>query len=77
VQGKRYNTGNTDADSSTAGQLLALMEGAPPVALDPRSLETLGEQQYGGLVASSFSAHPKIDLRARARCSTPALRSTG
>jgi carotenoid cleavage dioxygenase-like enzyme len=60
VQGKRYNTGNTNIILH-GGQLLALMEGAPPVALGPRSLETLGEQQYGGLVTSSFSAHPKID----------------
>ena len=60
TQGKRYNTANTNIIMH-GGQLLALMEGAPPVALDPRSLETLGEQQYGGVVTSSFSAHPKID----------------
>lgn len=60
TQGKRYNTANTNIILH-GGQLLALMEGAPPVALDPRSLETLGEEQYGGVVTSTFSAHPKID----------------
>ena len=60
TQGKRYNTANTNIILH-GGQLLALMEGAPPVALNPRTLETLGEEQYGGVVTSSFSAHPKID----------------
>ena len=60
VQGKRYNTANTNIILH-GGQLLALMEGAPPVALDPRTLETLGEEHYGGVVTSTFSAHPKVD----------------
>ena len=42
VQGKRYNTANTNIIVH-GGKLLALMEGAPAVALDPRTLETHGE----------------------------------
>lgn len=60
-QGTRYNTANTNVIIH-GGKLLALMEGAPPVALDPRSLETLGEHTYGGVVTTTFSAHPKVDL---------------
>ena len=58
--GKRYNTGNTNIILH-GGQLLALMEGAPPVVLDPRTLDTIGEEQYGGVVTSTFSAHPTVD----------------
>jgi carotenoid cleavage dioxygenase len=58
--GKRYNTGNTNIILH-GGQLLALMEGAPAVVLDPRSLDTLGENHYGGKITTTFSAHPTID----------------
>jgi carotenoid cleavage dioxygenase len=71
VQGKRYNTGNADVVLH-GGQLLALMEGAPPVALDPRKLDTLHEETHGGLVTSSFSAHPKIDYATREMIDTGA-----
>jgi len=60
VQGKRYNTANTNIIVH-GGKLLALMEGAPAVELDPRTLETLGEEHYGGTITTTFSAHPKID----------------
>ncbi len=60
TQGKRYNTGNTNIIVH-GGKLLALMEGAPAVALDPRTLETLGEEHYDGKITTTFSAHPKID----------------
>ncbi len=56
----RYNTGNTNIVLH-GGKLLALMEGAPPVAMGPRDLETLGEDHYGGAIATTFSAHPKLD----------------
>ena len=59
--GTRYNTANTNVIIHS-GKLLALMEGAPPVALDPRTLATLGEHTYGGVITSTFSAHPKVDL---------------
>lgn len=56
----RYNTANTNIIIH-GGKLLALMEGAPPVELDPRTLETIGEEHYGGVVTTTFSAHPKLD----------------
>ncbi|MFI5015784.1 MAG: carotenoid oxygenase family protein [Hyphomicrobiales bacterium] len=43
-------------------KLLSLWEGGPPFALDPRTLETLGLDDFGGKV-KAFSAHPKIDPR--------------
>ena len=43
-------------------RLLSLWEGGAPYALDPRTLETLGLEDFGGKVAA-FSAHPKTDPR--------------
>jgi carotenoid cleavage dioxygenase len=60
VQGKSYNTANTNVILH-GGKLLALMEGAKPVVLSPRDLETLGEHDYNGQITTTFSAHPKID----------------
>jgi carotenoid cleavage dioxygenase len=60
VQGKHYNTGNTNIILH-GGKLLALMEGSQPVAMDPHDLSTLGVHDYDGRIASTFSAHPKID----------------
>ena len=60
VAGKTYNTANTNVILH-AGRLYALMEGAKPVELDPRTLETLREHDYDGTVTSTFSAHPKLD----------------
>ena len=58
--GTRYNTANTNIILH-GGKLLALMEGAPAVALDPRNLATIGEEHYGGVINTTFSAHPKLD----------------
>jgi all-trans-8'-apo-beta-carotenal 15,15'-oxygenase len=41
-------------------RLLSLWEGGAPVALDPKTLATLGLEDFDGQV-TSFSAHPKID----------------
>jgi all-trans-8'-apo-beta-carotenal 15,15'-oxygenase len=41
-------------------QLLSLWEGGAPVALDPRTLATIGLHDFGGKVGA-FSAHPKLD----------------
>jgi len=41
-------------------RLLALWEGGPPTALDPRTLATLGIEDFDSRVRA-FSAHPKID----------------
>ncbi|MFD6463870.1 carotenoid oxygenase family protein, partial [Streptomyces roseolus] len=60
AQGTRYNTANTNIVLH-GGKLLALMEGAPPVRLDPRSLDTLGEEHYGGVITTTFGAHPTVD----------------
>jgi carotenoid cleavage dioxygenase len=60
THGTRYNTANTNIVIH-GGKLLALMEGAPPTELDPRSLKTIGEETYGGVVTTTFSAHPKVD----------------
>jgi len=60
VAGKRYNTANTNIIVH-GGKLLALMEGAPPVVMNPRDLSTIGEDHYGGVISTTFSAHPKID----------------
>ncbi|MGV0741330.1 carotenoid oxygenase family protein [Mycolicibacterium sp. XJ870] len=56
----RYNTANTNVILH-GGKLLALMEGAPPVELDPRTLATIGEEHYGGVITTTFSAHPTVD----------------
>lgn len=58
--GTRYNTANTNVVLH-GGTLLALMEGAPPVELDPRGLDTIGEEHYGGVVTTTFGAHPTVD----------------
>jgi len=60
VQGVRYNTGNTNIVLH-GGKLLALMEGCPPIEMDPRGLDTRDYLDYGGTVTGPFSAHPKID----------------
>ncbi|OZD06581.1 hypothetical protein CH275_10250 [Rhodococcus sp. 06-235-1A] len=44
------------------GRLLALKEDSPPIAMDPITLETLGEWDFGGdLDSPTFTAHPKKD----------------
>ena len=60
VQGMRYNTANTNIILH-GGKLLALMEGCPPVEMDPNSLDTREYLDYGGTVTGPFSAHPKVD----------------
>ena len=61
VQGKTYNTANTNIVLH-GGKLMALMEGAKPVVLDPHDLETLGEHDYDGKITTTFCAHPKVDF---------------
>jgi carotenoid cleavage dioxygenase-like enzyme len=57
------DTANTDVIFHN-GQLLALwyMCGEP-YRVDPLSLETLGVEDFGGKLASTVSAHPKVDER--------------
>ena len=44
-----------------AGTMLATWEGGAPHAIDIPTLDTFGEYTYDGKLASSFTAHPKID----------------
>lgn len=44
-----------------AGKFLALWEGGAPHAIKLPDLETIGEYTYNGKLASSCTAHPKID----------------
>lgn len=51
------NTSNTSAWIWNQ-QLFALMEGGKPTQLDPETLAVLGEREFDGVVAKTFSAHP-------------------
>ena len=53
-----YNTANTHIWPH-AGRLFALMEGCPPVEIDPETLDTLGSETFGDAAAGPFTAHPK------------------
>lgn len=44
-----------------AGRLLALEEAHAPIAIDARSLATLGPLNFEGRYGAAFCAHPKID----------------
>ncbi|MEL1249098.1 carotenoid oxygenase family protein [Aurantiacibacter gilvus] len=61
--------GRADTQSNTniivfAGKLLALKEDAPPMELDPDTLETRGFFDFdGAYTAPTFTAHPKVDGR--------------
>jgi carotenoid cleavage dioxygenase len=54
----RNSLANTSVVSH-AGRILALVENALPMLMG-RELETLGFEDYGGKLATSFTAHPKI-----------------
>jgi carotenoid cleavage dioxygenase len=61
VKGIDGNTANTTAFWHH-GQLFALKEAARPVRMDPVTLTTLGDWDFGGRLASkTFTAHPKVD----------------
>jgi all-trans-8'-apo-beta-carotenal 15,15'-oxygenase len=56
-RGRGKNTANTSAWLHE-GQLYALMEGGRPTKIAPDSLATLGEEDFDGVLRSTFSAHP-------------------
>ena len=64
---RRPGAGNAANTSVTmhGDNLLALWEAGRPWALDPDTLETRGEHDFGGALkaAYAFSAHPKYDPR--------------
>jgi len=63
VAGRNRGTANTSAFWN-AGRLLALKEDSRPIELDPLTLETRGEWDFGGRLRSkTFTAHPKRDPR--------------
>jgi all-trans-8'-apo-beta-carotenal 15,15'-oxygenase len=41
------------------GRLFAMMETTPPLEIDPASLESLGECDFGGIVLRAWNAHPR------------------
>ena len=61
VQGMNRNLANTNPVVFD-GKLMALREDSPPVAMDPLTLETIGNWDFHGtLPGPTFTAHPKID----------------
>jgi all-trans-8'-apo-beta-carotenal 15,15'-oxygenase len=58
LRGRNKNTANTSAWLHD-GQLYALMEGGRPTRIDADTLGTLGEEGWGGVIGSTFSAHPR------------------
>jgi carotenoid cleavage dioxygenase-like enzyme len=61
VAGRDNNTANTSV-MWHHGRLYALKESGRPYELDPDTLHTLGERDFGGtLKGRTFTAHPKVD----------------
>lgn len=61
VRDVSMNTGNT-TPIVHAGKLFSLKESSPPMLMDPHTLRTIEEHDFGGrMTATSFTAHPKID----------------
>jgi len=60
VADKHYNTANTHVVWH-GNRLLALMEGTIAVELEPRSLATIGNFDFGGQISGPITAHPKFD----------------
>ncbi len=59
-----YGPGKNTANTALvwhAGQLLATWEGGAPHAVTTPDLDTIGEYNYNGKLASAFTAHPKVD----------------
>lgn len=60
VIGHSTGTANTNIVSH-ASRLFALEESHQPFEFDPTTLESKGYRDFGGVVASRFTAHPKPD----------------
>lgn len=61
VAGEDANTANTSV-MWHHGKLYALKESGRPYELDPETLDTRGESDFGGqLTSKTFTAHPKMD----------------
>lgn len=57
LTGRAKPTGNTNL-LSWQGHLLALVENALPVEMDPRTLDTVATRDFG-VIKTAFSAHPR------------------
>ncbi|MBF2017019.1 MAG: carotenoid oxygenase family protein [Rivularia sp. T60_A2020_040] len=57
------------------GKLLALWEAAEPHKLDPQTLETLGKEQFDGVLSEgeAFAAHPRFDPSCQQNNGEPCL----
>lgn len=60
VAGEHYNTANTHVVWH-GNRLMALMEGTIAVELEPKTLATIGNFNYGGKINGPITAHPKFD----------------
>jgi len=61
VRDVSHNTANT-TPIVHGGRLFCMKEESPPTAVDPHTLETIGEWDFdGAMTATSFTAHPKQD----------------
>jgi carotenoid cleavage dioxygenase len=60
VASEPYNTANTHIVHH-GGRLLALMEGTIAVEVDPVTLGTVGDFDFGGAISGPITAHPKFD----------------
>lgn len=60
VVGEEYNTANTHIVEHQ-GRMLALMEGALAVEIEPKTLATRGTFDFGGAIRGPITAHPKFD----------------
>jgi len=63
LRGRSKNTANT-APMLFQNRLFAMMEAALPTEIDPETLRTIGETDFGGVIPHSFSAHPhRVEAR--------------
>ena len=60
VAGHDNNTANTSV-LWHHGKMYALKESGLPYEIDPTTLETVGECNFGGKLKKTFTAHPKLD----------------
>ena len=60
VKGKNRTLSNTNV-LVHSGNLYAMKEDGPPVAMDPVTLATRGSWDFRGRLKTPFTAHPKID----------------
>lgn len=62
VVNEEYNTANTNIVEHQ-GRLLALMEGALAVEIEPKTLATRGTVSFDGQINGPITAHPKFDVQ--------------